>query len=72
MASLRFLVANKRIKLYGFVIMPNHIHLVWQNRALQKVAEHGSKIWIKPLFRLFLKKRKIFVAENFAKKKKKV
>jgi putative transposase len=29
--SLRFLVVDKRIKLYGFVIMPNHIHLLWQN-----------------------------------------
>ena len=28
--SLRFHVANKRIKLYGFVIMPNHLHLIWQ------------------------------------------
>ena len=30
MDSLRFLVANKRIKLYGFVIMPNHLHLIWK------------------------------------------
>jgi putative transposase len=28
--SLRFLVIHKRIKLYGFVIMINHIHLIWQ------------------------------------------
>ena len=28
--SLKFLVDDKRIKLYGFVIMPNHIHLLWQ------------------------------------------
>jgi REP element-mobilizing transposase RayT len=28
--SLRFLVENKRIRLYSFVIMPNHIHLIWQ------------------------------------------
>lgn len=27
--SLRFLIENQRIKLYGFVIMPNHIHLIW-------------------------------------------
>lgn len=26
--SLNFLVINERIKLYGFVIMPNHIHLL--------------------------------------------
>lgn len=28
--SLRFLVKEKRIVLYGFVIMPNHIHLLWK------------------------------------------
>ncbi len=28
--SLRFLVKNERIHLYGFVIMPNHLHLIWQ------------------------------------------
>ena len=28
--SLSYLVKNKRIILFGFVIMDNHIHLVWQ------------------------------------------
>jgi putative transposase len=28
--SLQFLVEHKRIRLYAFVIMQNHIHLVWQ------------------------------------------
>lgn len=28
--SLHFLVSNGRIILYGFVIMPNHIHLIWK------------------------------------------
>lgn len=28
--SLKYLVNQKRIKLYAFVIMPNHIHLIWQ------------------------------------------
>ena len=28
--SLQFLVKDKRIILYGFVIMPNHIHIIWQ------------------------------------------
>jgi len=28
--SLRFLVSEKRITLYGFVIMANHIHLIWR------------------------------------------
>jgi putative transposase len=28
-SSLRFLVKRNRIAVYGFVIMPNHIHLIW-------------------------------------------
>ena len=28
--SLKYLVENKRIVLYSFVIMPNHIHLIWE------------------------------------------
>ncbi|MFM6925777.1 MAG: transposase, partial [Ferruginibacter sp.] len=28
--SLRFLVNEKRINLYAFVIMSNHMHLIWQ------------------------------------------
>jgi len=29
-SSLQFLVNDCRVIIYGFVIMPNHIHLVWQ------------------------------------------
>ena len=29
-SSLQFLVSEKRIVLYGFAIMDNHIHLIWQ------------------------------------------
>jgi len=32
--SLRFLVANQRIKLNAFVIMVNHIHAIWQMQPL--------------------------------------
>ena len=28
--SLSFLIKNERVKLFGFGIMPNHIHLLWQ------------------------------------------
>jgi putative transposase len=28
--SLRFCVLQKRVKVYAFVIMSNHIHLIWQ------------------------------------------
>ena len=29
-SSLKFLVANKRVKVFSFVIMPNHLHFIWQ------------------------------------------
>ncbi len=32
MKSLRFMVLENRIWLYGFVIMPNHIHLMWRRQ----------------------------------------
>ncbi len=28
--SIEFLVNDNRVTVYGFVIMPNHIHLIWQ------------------------------------------
>ena len=31
--SMRFLVKNKRVIVYGFVIMDNHIHIIWQLQA---------------------------------------
>ena len=29
-SSLQYLVNEGRVKIYGFVFMPNHIHLIWQ------------------------------------------
>ncbi|HEX2787813.1 MAG TPA: transposase [Ignavibacteria bacterium] len=29
-SSLKYLVENNKIKIYAFVIMPNHIHLIWK------------------------------------------
>lgn len=29
-SSLRFLVEHSRVKVFSFVIMPNHLHLIWQ------------------------------------------
>ncbi len=28
--SLEFMVSNKRAIVYGFVVMPNHIHIIWK------------------------------------------
>ena len=44
--SLRFLVNDKRIWLYGYVIMPNHVHILWSKQSdwLNKnVQQHFSK-----------------------------
>ena len=30
MKSLKYLVDAKKIRVYGFVLMPNHIHLIWE------------------------------------------
>ncbi len=29
-SSLQYLVHNKKIEVYAFVIMPNHVHFIWQ------------------------------------------
>ncbi len=34
--SLKFLSDNKRVKVIGFVIMPNHIHIIWEILAPHK------------------------------------
>ena len=31
--SMHFLVKDSRVIINGFVIMPNHIHLIWQLKA---------------------------------------
>jgi putative transposase len=31
--SLRYLVTQNRILVFGFVIMPNHIHVIWQMKG---------------------------------------
>jgi putative transposase len=37
--SLRFLVEKGRVKVYGFVVMPNHIHLLWKMEEPYKREE---------------------------------
>ena len=32
--SLIHLVEKEKVKVYGFVIMPNHIHLIWENLSM--------------------------------------
>jgi len=40
--SLRYLVNEKRISLYGFVIMSNHIHLIWHPLFVHSPADVQS------------------------------
>jgi putative transposase len=41
--SLRFLVSNKKLAVYGFAIMPNHFHIIWELMALNgKELPHTS------------------------------
>ena len=37
--SLNFLSERNRVKVYGFVIMPNHIHLIWKVNDGHKLAD---------------------------------
>ena len=34
--SMRFVVNDNRVMIYGFVIMSNHIHIIWQMKAGRK------------------------------------
>jgi putative transposase len=34
--SMRFIVKDNRVIIYGFVIMANHIHIIWQMKAGKK------------------------------------
>jgi len=43
MDSLQYLVKHQKIKIYAFVIMPNHIHLIWEILAKNgKEMPHAS------------------------------
>ena len=44
--SLRFLIQDKRIKLYAFVIMLDHIHLIWQMQPLMN-PQHVQRDFLK-------------------------
>ncbi len=41
--TLRFLVTGERIRLFGFIIMSNHLHLIWQplGEYLPKEIQHS-------------------------------
>ena len=49
--SMKFLVQDKRVIIYGFVIMYNHMHIIWQMQAGRKrdavqrdLLKHTAKV----------------------------
>ena len=44
--SMRFQVKDGRVIIYGFVIMPNHIHIVWHLRA-GKIREYVQRDFLR-------------------------
>jgi REP element-mobilizing transposase RayT len=42
-SSLQYLVRNNKIEVYAFVVMPNHLHLIWQLMDMNgKEQPHAS------------------------------
>ena len=68
--SLRFLVNAKRVNVYGFVIMSNHLHLIWRIKSphLQKKCSAGFfKIYRSANQILFKASRRIFIGNMQSK-----
>ncbi|MBN7812305.1 transposase [Algoriphagus sp. H41] len=58
LSSLKFLTVKDLLKVYGFVIMPNHIHLIWELLELNgKEMPHAS--FLKFTSHEFLKKLRL-------------
>ena len=38
-SSLNFLVEDGRVVIYGFVVMPNHVHIIWQIQDTHEKAK---------------------------------
>lgn len=72
--SLRFLVQEKRAVVYDFVIMPNHIHLIWHipepytltevKAALLSYTAHQFKKLLKVNYPQVLEKFKVDLADR--------
>ncbi len=46
LSSLNFLVEQERIWLYGYVLMPNHLHILWRRQDLwleKNIQQHFLK-----------------------------
>lgn len=65
--SLQFLIQQKRIALYGFVIMSNHIHLIWQPLAGYTISLVQSSFmkYTAQQFKRYLQKTNTILLETF-------
>lgn len=69
--SLRFLVYQKLIEVYGYVIMPNHIHLIWNMLKLngkESPAASFTKFTAHEFRKYFLVNNPIFINEYRSQK----
>ena len=65
--SMKFLCANSRVKIYGFVIMPNHVHFLWkigQSHTLDEVQRDFMK-FTSQIIKFDLKENHPEVLEKF-------
>ena len=65
--SLEILVSRKKITVYGFVIMPNHIHLIWRNLEMngKEFPDESFKKFTSHVFKKELIKHDPIVLESF-------
>src|SRR5688572_29988690 len=65
--SLELLITRKKIKVYGFVIMPNHIHLIWRNLEMngKKFPDESFKKFTSHVFKKRLTTSGSALLENF-------
>ena len=72
--SLMWLCNNDLVKIYGYVIMPNHIHLLWEQlkmngkefpkNSFEKFTAHQFKLNLKKADPLLLKKFKVNASDR--------
>ena len=65
--SLELLINRKKIRVYGFVIMPNHIHLIWRNLEMngKEFPEESFKKFTSHVFKKGLTKSDPILLESF-------
>ncbi|MEO7312306.1 MAG: hypothetical protein ABIX01_18030 [Chitinophagaceae bacterium] len=65
--SLAFLVGDNRVKVYGFVIMMNYIHIIWQVKAGHKLqdVQHSFMKFTAQMIKMDLQKNHPKVLEHF-------